>query len=59
MTIKTHPVEYPRHREIRRETRGIKHFLARIGKGIANHVTFEEDAIFKDPDWPHLWDHKR
>ena len=30
-----------------------------ISRYITNHVTIEKDAIFKDPDWPHLWDHKR
>jgi len=41
------------------ETRGLRHYLAKIRAGISRYVTIEKDAIFKDPDWPHLWDHKR
>ena len=30
----------------------------RIWNAISKYVTIEKDAIFNDPDWPHLWDKK-
>ena len=30
----------------------------RIWNAISKYVTIEKDGIFKDPDWPHLWDKK-
>ena len=30
-----------------------------ISRCATSHIKIEKDAIFKDPDWPHLWDHKR
>ncbi|MFC1894041.1 hypothetical protein ACFLYR_08530 [Chloroflexota bacterium] len=36
-----------------------KRCAERIWNAITKYVTFDKDAIFKDPDWPHLWDHKR
>jgi len=30
----------------------------KIWNAISKYVTIEKDAIFKDPDWPHLWDKK-
>ena len=36
-----------------------KRRLAKVRDFITKYVSVEEDAIFKDPDWPHLWDHKR
>lgn len=41
------------------ETRGFRHYLAKIRAGITRYVTIDKDGIYKDPDWPHLWDHKR
>ncbi len=39
--------------------RGIRYYLQRVRDAISKYVTVEKDAIYKDPDWPHLWDHKR
>lgn len=36
-----------------------KGIAARLKRWLAKYVSFEHDAIFKDPNWPHLWDHKR
>ena len=30
----------------------------RIWNAISKYVTIDKDGIFKDPDWPHLWDKK-
>ena len=40
-------------------TKGIRRYLKGIRNLVGRYVTIEKDAIFKDPDWPHLWDHKR
>ena len=38
---------------------GIGYYLAKFRGRLSKYVTVDKDAIFKDPDWPHLWDHKR
>jgi len=38
---------------------GIRYYPARLRGWISKYVTVDKDAIFKDPDWPHLWDHKK
>ena len=35
--------------------RGIRHYVKRIKDTITKYVTYDKDAIFKDPNWPHLW----
>jgi len=30
----------------------------KIWNAISRYVTIDKDAIFKDPDWPYLWDKK-
>ena len=37
------------------EKRGIWYYLKRIRDKITKYVTYDKDAIFKDPNWPHLW----
>ncbi len=37
------------------EKRGIRYYVKRIRDTISKYVTFDNDAIFKDPNWPHLW----
>ena len=37
------------------EKKGIRHHIGRIRKGITKYVTYDKDALFKDPNWPHLW----
>ena len=37
------------------ERRGIRYYAKRIKDTISKYVTFDDDAIFKDPNWPHLW----
>ncbi|MFC1894042.1 hypothetical protein ACFLYR_08535 [Chloroflexota bacterium] len=37
------------------ESRRVWHHIQRIFAVIAKYVVFDKDAIFKDPDWPHLW----
>ena len=29
-----------------------------ISKYVTKYVTVEKDAVFNDPNWPHLWDKK-
>lgn len=33
----------------------LRDFIQKIRTGISKHVTVDKDAIFKDPNWPHLW----
>ena len=58
MTTRLYPVEYSKPKTIKGETKGIRHFRQTIKRTLAKYVTFDEDGIFTDPDWPHLWDHK-
>ncbi len=37
------------------EKKGIRHYVKKIRDTITKHVTYDKDAIFKDPNWPHLW----
>ena len=39
------------------ETRkkGIRDYAKKIWSTITRFVTYDKDAIFKDPNWPHLW----
>ena len=30
--------------------------LQKIREWTSNYISIEENALFKDPDWPHLWD---
>ena len=49
-------------RENERETKEMQHCAEGIWSTITNYiskyVTIDKDAIFKEPDWPHLWDKK-
>ena len=40
---------------IREEKKGVRHFVQRIWSIISKYVAYDRDAIFKDPNWPHLW----
>ncbi|MBM3132723.1 MAG: hypothetical protein FJZ95_06810 [Chloroflexi bacterium] len=31
----------------------------RIWNALSKLVTIDKDGILKDPNWPHLWEHKR
>ena len=37
------------------ERKGVRHYAKRIWNNITKYVTYDKDAIFKDPNWPHLW----
>ncbi len=37
----------------------MKKCAERIWNAISKYVTFDDDAIFKDPNWPYLWDKKK
>ncbi len=37
------------------EKKGLRDLIQKIRSGISKHVTVDKDAIFKDPNWPHLW----
>ncbi len=37
----------------------MKRCAERIWNAISKYVTYDKDAIFKDPDWPYLWGKKR
>ena len=63
MTTKLQPV--PKSGKIKATShagqpiKGIRYYIAKLRSKVAKHVTFDKDGVFKDPDWPHLWDHKR
>ena len=58
MTLNITPVDPAILMEDRPQARGLKHYLQAIWSTISKYVSFEEDAIFKDPDWPYMWEHK-
>lgn len=37
----------------------VRERIGRIRRALNKFVVFDSEAIFKDPDWPHLWEHKR
>jgi hypothetical protein len=37
----------------------MKRCAERIWGAITKYVAVDKDGIFADPDWPHLWDHKK
>ena len=41
------------------ETLAMKRCAEKIWNAISKYVTFDDDAIFKDPNWPYLWDKKK
>ena len=45
-------IEHPL-RETRRK--GIRYYIKSIRDTVTKYVTWDKDAIFKDPNWPHLW----
>ena len=42
-----------------RESLAMKRCAEKIWNAISKYVVFENDAIFKDPNWPYLWDKKK
>lgn len=40
------------------QTREMKKCAERIWNAISNYVPFDNDAIFKDPNWPYIGDKK-
>ena len=48
--------------ESKSETEEMQHCAERIWNNITQYVTryvtVDRDAVFRDPDWPHLWDRK-
>ena len=37
------------------ERKGLGHYARRMWSTITKYVKYDKDAIFKDPNWPHLW----
>ena len=37
----------------------MKRCAEKIWNAISKYVTFDDDAVFKDPNWPYLWDKKK
>jgi len=37
----------------------MKKCAERIWNAISRYVAFDNDAIFKDPNWPYLWGKKK
>jgi len=50
LTVRQPPLETT---ETRRK--GVRDYAKRIWSTITKYVTYDKDAIFKDPNWPHLW----
>jgi hypothetical protein len=48
-------VNEPDWQTVREEKKGIGHFIRRIWSTISKYISYDRDAIFKDPNWPHLW----
>jgi len=42
-----------------REVLSMKRCAEKIWNAISKYVVFDNDAIFKDPNWPYLWDNKK
>ena len=36
-----------------------KRYAEKIWKAISKYVAFDDEAMFKDPNWPYLWDKKK
>lgn len=34
-------------------------WAGRVWQKLSKFVTLDKDGILKDPNWPHLWEHKR
>ena len=41
--------------EVKTGTMNISSLFNRFREWISQYVTWDERAIFKDPNWPHLW----
>ena len=40
-------------------TNEMKKCAEKIWNAISRYVAFDRDAVFKDPNWPYLWDKKK
>ena len=59
METKVHFSEYEAIGEGKEtETIQMKKCAERIWNAITKYVAFDQEGIFADPDWPHLWDKK-
>ena len=41
--------------ESKKDKKGIRHLVRKVSDKISKYISFDKDAIFKDPNWPHLW----
>ena len=41
------------------ETLAMKRCAEKIWNAISKYVAFDDEAMFKDPNWPYLWDKKK
>ena len=41
-----------------KDTLAMQRCAEKIWNALSKYVTIDKDGIFKDPDWPHLWDKK-
>ncbi|MFA4835914.1 MAG: hypothetical protein WC749_07600 [Dehalococcoidia bacterium] len=37
----------------------MQHCAERIWNSLSKLMTLDKDGVLKDPNWPHLWDHKK
>jgi hypothetical protein len=37
------------------EKKGVREYARTIWSTITKYISYDKDAIFKDPKWPHLW----
>ncbi len=49
----------PKLEESQPITRDMQKLAEKIWNAITKYVTVDKDGIFKDPNWPYMWDHKR
>lgn len=62
MEIKTYPTEKNNKASSEQPEALAKEMQScaeRIWNALAKLVTIDKDGILKDPNWPHLWEHKR
>ena len=38
-----------------KDRKGLRHYARIIWNTLTRYVTYDKDAIFKDPNWPHIW----
>lgn len=59
MKMNAYPAARDQMASAERKKGVVRGWVGKIRQALAKFVVFDKDAIFKDPDWPHLWEHRR